>query len=970
MATRWMLILTLAVGLLAGCGGGGGGESPGGTQPEAQTATLRVQVRDVLGFARAGASVTLMGASGPGATTAADGTARLELPPDSEQVVAIELAGYTRQYRAVRVAAGATAFVEAAVMRRAGPLTLPDAAAGGTLVGRNAARLTLPPAALVDAVTGAAVTGAVSLEMTPLNTASHEAGAFPGGMRAVSGTRSGVLLTYGPVEYVFTQGGRRLQLASGKSALIEMPLHARLHPSGRALAVGEPMPVWSFDPARGLWVQEGEGTVVASASATGLALRASVGHFSWWNPDHFENPVELTVNFTVPEGTTLTACCQLAGVSLGSTGGTAPAGIATATLPQSGGKLALNGGVVYDFLGSAESTGGKLFGFASLAVPSGASSASLTVNLVPDTEAPNPVITSPEAGVTTYTRGELPVSVSVSGKPPVRVELRLSGQFVGNMLPNADGSEWTLVLDTTTRPQGTYELSAAAVREDPLLPKVISTGRTVVIDRTPPQVAQRTPTPGNSEVSPFSDVLAVFSEPVDPTSLATPEDSTETRVALLVGGPTGTVVPVAFVLEPDGVTLRLTPGGPLPTNTSYTVRLRNITDLAGNPLADTSWNFSVPVFARLSPDLRAVQADGTPIFVQGRPELAIDNAGRTLVVSASADLGQVGIQVRRQLLNGTWESLETLPVTAPVLELSMALNNLGLPVVAWTQNSPNTAGCTSTTLAPQLFVASLGAGGWQRLGDTDLNLGPCTRPTLPRVAVDGQGRPVLVSAQGSGGLSLSGNLPLRMPVLRFESGAWSQLGIVPLGAGPVPSNIVMLEMVLDGSVPLVLSSENRGGTIDHHVSRLGDGGMGFVGPRVAQGTGSQPRQALDIDPQGRPVVALGLDNTTLRVFRLEGSSWAALGGPATPTGLGDLGLVFNGLQPVISSRAFFDGAVRVNRLQLSGEWSSDILVASSAGRLGAMRRRADGVGGGPIRLVMTTGPSNRELIVFGADVLP
>lgn len=970
MDTRWIMSLALALGLLAGCGGGGGGDANPDNPPAATAAQLRVQVQDVLGFAKAGAAVRLVGGSGPGATTAADGTAILALPPDTDQVVAIELAGHTRQYRSVRVPAGTTGYVRAAVMRRASPLTLADAAAGGTLVGRNAVRLTLPPAALVDAETRAAVTGAVSVEMTPLNTASHEAGAFPGGLRAVSGTNAGVLLTYGPVEFVFTQGGRRLQLATGQSAVVELPLHATLHPSGRRLAVGEPMPVWSFDPARGLWVQEGEGTVVASASATGLALRATVGHFSWWNPDHFENPVELTVNFTVPEGTTLTACCQLAGVSLGSTGGTAPAGIATATLPQSGGKLVLNGGVVYDFLGSAESTGGKLFGFASRAVPAGASSASLTINLVPDTEAPNPVITSPEAGITTYTRGELPVSVSVSGKPPVRVELRLSGQFVGNMLPNADGSEWTLVLDTTSRPQGTYELSAAAVREDPLLPKVISAGRTVVIDRTPPQVAQRTPTPGNTQVGPLADIVAVFNEPLDPASLATPEDSTETRVALLVGGPTGTVVPVAFVLEPDRVTLRLTPGGPLPTNTSYTVRLRNITDRAGNPLADTSWNFTVPVFARLSPDLRAVQADGTPLFVQGRPELAIDNAGRALVASAMADVGQVGIHVRRQLLNGTWESLETLPVTAPVIELSMALNNLGLPVVAWTQNSPNTAGCTATTLAPQLFVASLGAGGWQRLGDTDLNLGPCTRPTLPRVAVDGQGRPVLVSAQGSGGLSLSGNQPLRMPVLRFEGGAWSQLGIVPLGAGPVPSNIVMLEMVLDGSVPLVLSSENRGGTIDHHVSRLGDGGMAFVGPRVAQGSGGPPRQALEIDPQGRPVVALGLDNTSLRVFRLDGSSWTALGGPATPTGLGDLGLVFDGLQPVISSRAFFDGAVRVSRRQLSGEWAGDILVASSAGRLGPMRRRADGAGGGPIRLVMTTGPFNRELIVFGADVLP
>ena len=53
-------------------------------------------------------------------------------------------------------------------------------------------------------------------------------------------------------------------------------------------AVDDVIPLWSVDETTGLWIEEGAGTVVASAdSPTGLALRAEVAHFSWWNADAF-----------------------------------------------------------------------------------------------------------------------------------------------------------------------------------------------------------------------------------------------------------------------------------------------------------------------------------------------------------------------------------------------------------------------------------------------------------------------------------------------------------------------------------------------------------------------------------------------------------------------------------------------------------------------------------------------------------
>ncbi|MEL6547409.1 MAG: hypothetical protein AAFQ82_22490, partial [Myxococcota bacterium] len=112
---------------------------------------------------------------------------------------------------------------------------------------------------------------------------SREQGkAFPGGFDAFTedGTL-GILGSYGPTEFHLTDAsGNRLNIDPSMPALIEMPL------SIEGPNVGDEIPVWSLDETFGVWVSEGVGEVVASAdSPTGRALRASVTHFSWWNPD-------------------------------------------------------------------------------------------------------------------------------------------------------------------------------------------------------------------------------------------------------------------------------------------------------------------------------------------------------------------------------------------------------------------------------------------------------------------------------------------------------------------------------------------------------------------------------------------------------------------------------------------------------------------------------------------------------------
>ncbi|MBT8400925.1 MAG: hypothetical protein KJO98_10645, partial [Rhodothermia bacterium] len=90
---------------------------------------------------------------------------------------------------------------------------------------------------------------------------------------------------YGVVEFNLEQDGRDVQLAPGRRASVEIPIYTG------GTQVGNEIALWSVDEDTGEWTQEGMGVVVASAaSPTGLALRAEVSHFSWWNCDDFFDP--------------------------------------------------------------------------------------------------------------------------------------------------------------------------------------------------------------------------------------------------------------------------------------------------------------------------------------------------------------------------------------------------------------------------------------------------------------------------------------------------------------------------------------------------------------------------------------------------------------------------------------------------------------------------------------------------------
>ena len=183
----------------------------------------------------------------------------------------------------------------------------------------------------------------------------------------------------------------------------------------------------------------------------------------------------------------------------------------------------------------------------------------------PEAEEPLPdlgvrVLTPEE---TTYTNETVDISVEVTKGTPETVEL-----FAGDELLATLQSPYTFRWDTTTKPEGTYTLTAKAWRGEQ---SFASDARTVVVDRTPPRVARRTPGPGAQDASVRQPIRVTFSEPLSPTSVS----EATVHLSMQVNGAT---VELAkdIVLSADASELAVTPRSK-PDVRNFFLRLKNNT---------------------------------------------------------------------------------------------------------------------------------------------------------------------------------------------------------------------------------------------------------------------------------------------------------------------------------------------------------------------------------------------------------
>ncbi len=213
--------------------------------------------------------------------------------------VAASKEGYIPQsYRFDLAAAQESADIQLTLMERASPVVFNNDAEVTVENSDLNTSVTLPAGAFVDA-NGDPVTGEITATITPVDTREMGASYLGGGVALTEESEVVQLLSLGMIDFEFTQNGEAVQLAAEASAQIEMDLVTETGPDGRIYAIGEEIEMWWFDEATGLWVEEGVGEIVASAtSPTGMRLIATVEHFTTWNWDYYkaEDRASITLN--------------------------------------------------------------------------------------------------------------------------------------------------------------------------------------------------------------------------------------------------------------------------------------------------------------------------------------------------------------------------------------------------------------------------------------------------------------------------------------------------------------------------------------------------------------------------------------------------------------------------------------------------------------------------------------------------
>ncbi len=147
---------------------------------------------------------------------------------------------------------------------------------------------------VVNATTNVAYAGSVSVSTFYLNPADPNFNEFmPGDLRGINtSNQQSILKVFGMASIEMDDAsGEKLQLATGKTATISLPIPSAMQANAPAT-----LPLWYFDETKGLWKQEG------SATKQGINYVGTVAHFSFWASGQLEQSIKLDAMFKDSSG--------------------------------------------------------------------------------------------------------------------------------------------------------------------------------------------------------------------------------------------------------------------------------------------------------------------------------------------------------------------------------------------------------------------------------------------------------------------------------------------------------------------------------------------------------------------------------------------------------------------------------------------------------------------------------------------
>ena len=287
--TTWLVALASAFVLVA-CGDGEDDKTPpaGG----ASVSGLVVDMDTDAPVANARIS-----AAGRSVQSQADGRFTLNGLAASERLpVQVEATGHGNNVAIVKLPANSSATIRVRLLKLA-PTQAFNAEVGATLIlPGSPAQAQVPANSLVDALTGAPVSGPVTASVTNVDPA-RDPERMPGGYTTLqNGNVVRAIESFGAIKVDLRDAnGRRLQLAPNTDARIRIPLSTR-SPNPPA-----EVPLFHFDEASGRWTKEGV-AMLRTAPNGERYYQGEVTHYSYWNADIESETVEVEGCVQNPDG--------------------------------------------------------------------------------------------------------------------------------------------------------------------------------------------------------------------------------------------------------------------------------------------------------------------------------------------------------------------------------------------------------------------------------------------------------------------------------------------------------------------------------------------------------------------------------------------------------------------------------------------------------------------------------------------
>lgn len=278
-ARRWTVPLLVSLAVLGGCGSDDDDPPPATTPPTVTTGSVAVQVTD----ATTGAPVANATVSSGTLSVATDaqGQATLSGVGTGERVVVrARAASHADGLETVSVASSTTSSLAIQVLPIGTQQTIAAASGGTITVPGSSAQVTLPANGFV-VEGGGAYTGPVTVTLTPIDPTQNVA-AMPGEYLASTPSGTAMMESFGALSVQLTgTSGEKLNLASGQTATLRIPAASRA-------TLPATIPLFYFNEATGLWVQEGSSTLTSGAQPY---YEGTVSHFSVWNADQIASTV-------------------------------------------------------------------------------------------------------------------------------------------------------------------------------------------------------------------------------------------------------------------------------------------------------------------------------------------------------------------------------------------------------------------------------------------------------------------------------------------------------------------------------------------------------------------------------------------------------------------------------------------------------------------------------------------------------